>query len=91
MAVMPEFQGIGIGSALIKEGLKRCKKLGFQHVVVLEHTDYYPKFVFVPTITKGIKAPFEVPYEAFMIYELEKDSLKEAKGTVQYPEPFMSV
>jgi len=91
LAVKPKLQGIGIGSTLITEGLKRCRSLGFEHVILLGHSDYYPKFGFVPAINKGIHAPFEVPPETFMVYELKKNSLENIEGIVQYPEPFMSV
>lgn len=35
MAVLPENQGQGIGSALVRAGLQRCKEMGFEAVVVL--------------------------------------------------------
>lgn len=48
MAVKPEFQGIGIGSALVKAGLEACRVLGYSHVFVLGHPEFYPKFGFLP-------------------------------------------
>jgi putative acetyltransferase len=35
VAVLPEHQRQGIGSALIRQGLKQCAELGFDAVVVL--------------------------------------------------------
>jgi putative acetyltransferase len=91
MAVKPKFQNKGIGSALVREGLKRCAELGYHSVVVLGHPDFYPKFGFIPASTKGIKAPFEVPDEVFMIYETKPGSLNGVKGIVKYPEAFSAV
>jgi putative acetyltransferase len=88
MAVKPEYQNQGIGSALVREGLKRCEQLGFEHVVVLGHPHFYPKFGFQPAILKGIKPPFQVPDEAFMVLEIKKGSLKDINGTVKYPPAF---
>lgn len=88
VAVKPDYQGQGIGSLLIQEGLKRSKELGYQHIVVLGHAGYYPRFGFVPAATKGIRCPFSVPDEVFMVLELVPDSLQGINGTVKYPEAF---
>ncbi|MCF6136565.1 GNAT family N-acetyltransferase [Pseudalkalibacillus berkeleyi] len=91
MAVSPASQNKGIGAALVKEGLQRAKGLGFQSVVVLGHPEYYPMFGFTPAHEKKIRAPFEVPPEAFMVLELENNALDNIEGTVRYPKPFMNV
>src|SRR5688572_24420600 len=41
MAVAPDYQRKGIGSALVRQGLVRCKDLGFCAVVVVGHAEYY--------------------------------------------------
>ena len=48
MAVLLEFQKQGIGSALVRAGLKACGRAGYRMVVVLGHADYYPRFGFTP-------------------------------------------
>lgn len=88
MAVKPSYQNQGIGSALVKEGLRRSEQMGYEHVVVLGHPNFYPKFGFVPSNTKGIEPPFPVPPEVFMAMELKEDSLKELQGKVKYPPAF---
>lgn len=88
VAVLPEHQNRGIGSALIEHGLKECKKLGFKIVVLVGHPNYYPRFGFVPAGSKGLKAPFEVPDEAFMVLELSPGALANIKGTVKHPPEF---
>lgn len=87
VAVTPEMQHEGIGSLLIKEGLMRATSLGYRHVVVLGHENYYPRFGFVPASEKHITGPFDAG-DAFMVKELKKDSLKDISGKVVYPKPF---
>ncbi|CAM3726329.1 GNAT family N-acetyltransferase [Mesobacillus thioparans] len=91
MAVKPEYQNSGIGSALVTEGLKKCKSLGYQHVFVLGHPNFYPKFGFQPSKNFGIQAPFPVPDEVFMAIELEYGSLNGLEGKIEYPPAFNAV
>ena len=46
MSVRPDVQRQGIGSKLIKSGLEIAAKRDLDAVIVLGHTDYYPKFGF---------------------------------------------
>lgn len=92
MAVKPEFQGIGIGLELVKAGLQACRELGYPHVFVLGHPNFYPKFGFVPSQSSfGIECPFPVGDPYFMAIELKNDSLKDIKGRVKYPPAFETV
>lgn len=91
MAVRPDLQKKGIGGQLIKKGLEVAKDLGFTSVIVLGHENYYPKFGFDPADKWNIKAPFDVPSNAFMAIELEQDGLKSISGTVIYPKEFETV
>ena len=87
MSVRPEFQKQGIGSELIREGLKTCRQFGYDSVIVLGHPEYYPKFGLKQTDTWGIKDPFGAPAEAFMA-ELKEGVLEGTSGMVEYPEEF---
>ncbi|WP_421378756.1 GNAT family N-acetyltransferase [Bacillus salacetis] len=91
MAVLPNWQNKGIGTKLVSEGLLKARELGFQHVVVLGHPDFYPKFGFEKASSKGILPPFPVPEEVFMVMELQEGSLQGKKGMVKYPPSFDSV
>ncbi|AKB86000.1 Acetyltransferase [Methanococcoides methylutens MM1] len=92
MAVLPDFQRQGIGSALIKEGLTVAENLGYRSVVVLGHAEYYPRFGFRPASNWDIRSPFEdVPDDAFMAMELVDGSLDDVRGVVEYPEEFHEV
>jgi predicted N-acetyltransferase YhbS len=91
MAVKPGLQKQGIGGELIKHGLAKARELGHTSVIVVGHEHYYPKFGFVPADRWNIKAPFDVPSNAFMGIELIKDGLKDISGTVEYAPPFNEV
>ena len=87
LAVLPEYQRQDIGSKLIKEGHKIAKEMGYHYVVVLGSDKYYPKFGYEKASKYGIKPPFDVPDENFMVIKLN-DLRKEIKGTVKYAKEF---
>ena len=91
MAVLSQYQNIGIGSKLVKAGIKHCQSLGYDAVVVLGHPDYYPRFGFLPSVRYGIKSEYNVPDEVFMILELTPGSLQHHQGVIKYHEAFNSV
>lgn len=91
MAVDPDKQNAGIGSALVRAGFERCKKLGYGAVVVLGHPGYYPRFGFVTASKAGIKCEFEVPAEAFMVKELEPGYLQDVYGVIRYHDVFKNL
>jgi len=88
MAVHPDFQNQGIGSALVRRGLEICRDLGHNVVVVIGHPDYYPRFGFTSARALGLETPFPVPDEAFLAIELVPGSLHGVKGSVVYPPAF---
>ena len=91
MAVAQEHQRKGVGSALVRAGLEHCKQLGFGAVVVLGHTEYYPRFGFSPSTRFGIGCEYGVPEEAFMAVELQPGYLQDKSGTVQYHAAFSDI
>lgn len=91
LAVCPEFRNQGIGSELVKRGLGECKALEHKVVVVIGHPNYYTRFSFSSATAKGLKAPFPVPDEAFMILELVPGTLDRISGMVKYPLSFDEV
>ncbi len=88
MAVAPEQQRKGIGSALVRAGLEACGRLGFVVVVVLGHPEYYPRFGFAPASRFGLDCEYEVPDEVFMAMELEPEALSAKSGKVKYHAAF---
>ena len=88
MAVAPGRQRVGIGSALVREGLAHCQRQGVAAVFVVGHPEYYPRFGFTRASGFGITCEFEVPDEVFMALELEPGALKGRAGRVFYHEAF---
>jgi predicted N-acetyltransferase YhbS len=86
VAVLPERQRQGIGSRLIREGLRACARAGHRVVVVLGHADYYPRFGFSAQLAERLQAPYSGP--SFMARELEPGALADVTGQVRYPPPF---
>ena len=88
VAVLPEFQNQGIGSALIERGLKRACELGHALVLVVGHPWYYPRFGFKPAGPLGINYPKRIRQEVFMVYELVPGAIARTQGTLIYPPAF---
>ncbi len=54
LAVAPEQQRKGVGSALMRHGIERCREAGYEGIVLLGSTEYYPRFGFVPARTYNL-------------------------------------
>jgi len=91
MAVSPARQRKGIGSALVRAGLERCRRLGIGAVVVLGHPAYYPRFGFSPSARFGISCEYDVPEDVFMVMELHAGFLDSASGSIRYHAAFKIV
>jgi putative acetyltransferase len=86
LAVAPEWQRRGIGTALVRRGLELCRERGSAAVVVLGHPGYYPRFGFSAELARQLRAPYSG--EAFMALELIPGALGAGTGTVRYPAAF---
>lgn len=87
VAVLPESQRKGIGSALIHEGLDRGKRAGYDLVVVLGDPAYYARFGFRSAKQFGLENEYGVD-EEFMVLELTKGIVARVSGLVQYAPEF---
>jgi Predicted acetyltransferase len=88
LSVLCEYQCRGVGSGLVEEGLKICRRLGHRIVIVVGHPAYYTRFGFTPAPVRGIRAPFPCRNEVFMAYPLVEGALDGIQGTVRYPPEF---
>ncbi|WP_431781797.1 GNAT family N-acetyltransferase [Streptomyces chumphonensis] len=87
-ATVPERQGDGVGTALIRAALDAARAAGESTVVVLGHPTYYPRFGFRPCADFGVTPPpgHDWPTEAFLALALDDGPVP--AGAVRYPEPF---
>ncbi|HEV3060627.1 MAG TPA: N-acetyltransferase [Vicinamibacterales bacterium] len=86
MAVLPSHQRRGIGSALVREGIRTLRARHERVILVLGHQDYYPRFGFSADLARGLLCRFSGP--AFMALELEAGVLDGVVGDVSYPAAF---
>lgn len=87
LSVLPDYQRQGVGTALIREGHRIARALGYGWSVVLGSAAYYSRLGYRPADTFGIQAPFEVPRENFMACKLLPGA-PAIHGTVRYAKEF---
>lgn len=87
LSVLPEYQRMGIGISLIKEGHKIANKIGYGYSIVLGRQKYYPKMGYLPADKFGIKPSFDVPNENFMAYKIKEDA-SDIHGIIKYAKEF---
>jgi putative acetyltransferase len=83
VAVLPEFQGQGIGSRLMTLGLELCRGQGIDFVVLLGDPRYYTRFGFIPGREFGLSSEYGDGDE-FQAREIRPGVLREARGVVKY-------
>ena len=88
MAVLPEYQRQGIGSALVRTGIEKLKKRQCPFIIVLGHAEYYPRFGFEPASRYGIRSEWEVPDDAFMILVIGEFGMRGGMALAKYRPEF---
>ena len=89
MAVRPDRQGQGVGSALVRHGLTLLEDRACPFVVVVGHPTFYPRFGFVPASRLAITSQWDgIPDEAFMIRVLRDEVMRHAGGVARYRDEF---
>ena len=86
VSVHPDWQQRGIGAALIREGLARCRRAGVHAVFVLGDPAYYTRFGFEPAAPLGFVSDFGAGPE-FMVLRL-RAMPEHVTGRIQYAGPF---
>jgi len=86
LAVRPEHQGKGVGSALTKAGIRACAAHGLAAIIVVGDPKFYQRFGFSAAAARGLQSPF--PGDAFMALELKPGALLANPGTVRYADAF---
>jgi putative acetyltransferase len=88
LAVSPDWQGRGVGSALVRHGLEACRARSLGLVVVLGDPACYARFGFVPARTMGLACKWSADTDHFMYLELEPGHAARAGGVVHYAPEF---
>lgn len=87
LAVRPDWQKRGVGSALVRMGLEFCASRGVDVVVVVGEPAYYSRFGFDSELGRLLEAPFPYPY--LQVVELESGVLSGGGWRVQYASSFL--
>lgn len=92
LAVTPEKQRMGIGSALVRRALERARQADKapgapRFVIVLGDPDYYSRFGFTRAADFGIAVPEGFPPECFLALEFVPGPAL-ANARVRYAAPF---
>ncbi|MEZ0292636.1 MAG: GNAT family N-acetyltransferase [Solirubrobacteraceae bacterium] len=70
IGVLPERQGRGLGSALMRATLAAAAATPWPLIALLGHAEYYPRFGFEPAGALGLDCPYPAAPEHWMAYRL---------------------
>lgn len=84
LSVLPEYQGKGVGTALIRSMISKATDLGFGAILFFGRPEYYPQFGFKEASVWGVTDSNGYNYPAFMGMELISGYLSAAKGGKYY-------
>lgn len=87
VAVLPEHQRLGIGHALIEEGIGACFVRDAKAIFVLGSPAYYTQFGFTKASAHGLFDTYDGG-NAFQVLPLTVDGLAGYKGCVRYAPEF---
>ncbi len=88
LAVRPDAQGHGVGSALVLAGVEEAARQGFQLVFLEGSPVFYPRLGFVRGGEAGFGKPsVRIPDAAFQVRHLTPEA-KVLTGALIYPEVF---
>lgn len=80
LSVLPDYQGKGIGSYLMRTSIKIAKEIGYDAIFVFGHPDYYCKFGFIDAKVYGISTSDGKNFPAFMVLNLKDGFLDDITG-----------
>ena len=90
MAVHPEWQRQGVGTALIRAGNAALKGEGCPFIIVLGHPEYYPRFGFRRASEHRVRCQWAVPDDVFMLLVLDQVRMAGVSGEARYRPEFSS-
>lgn len=85
LGVVPEFQGRGIGSALVREGIARLRAGSEDLILVLGDPEFYGRFGFRADAARSFQTPYDGPHQQAMALS---DAGHLAQGVLRYAPAF---
>jgi len=84
LSVSPKYFRRGVGSALLREGLKIAREMGYKAVFLWGNHNFYSKLGFVPSYKFNIfyKNFQEQKVDFIMVYQLCENALEGKKGMI---------
>lgn len=90
ISVLPEYQGKGIGQALLRHTIAEAKRLGYRAILFFGHPDYYPRVGFQRAEEFGIATASGKNFDAFMAMPLYDGALDGITGRF-YEDPVFDI
>ncbi len=86
LSAQPEMQKRGIGSRLVRNGLRRLQEKGYAAATLLGDPDYYARFGFSPELAERIEAPHRARGRGFQAIELVAAALDGSELRSDFPD-----
>ncbi|HEX7777503.1 MAG TPA: N-acetyltransferase [Parvibaculum sp.] len=85
LVAVPDRQGQGIGTRLMREGLARAAAEGHRIVVLVGDEPYYRRFGFTRALARTLKLPGWVDKKRFLAHELVAGAMATTRGMIGKP------
>lgn len=82
VAVAAEYQGHGIGAALVRRSLREARRLGYGAVILVGDASYYTRFGFSNEKTGTLWMPGPFERHRLLALELKSGALEGARGLI---------
>ena len=84
LSVSPKYFRRGVGSALLREGLRIAREMGYKAVFLWGNPNFYSKFGFIPSYKFNIfhKDFQEQKIDFIMVHQLSENALGGTKGII---------
>ncbi|MFZ1772988.1 MAG: N-acetyltransferase, partial [Rhizobiaceae bacterium] len=83
LAVSPDFQGAGLGSALMRAAIEAAQALGHGAVILVGDAAYYARFGFSAALTGNLAMPGPFEKHRLLALELRSGALAGASGILK--------
>ena len=90
LAVAQSMRGHGVGGALILEGQRLARKMGYSYLFVHGSNVYYPRLGYDFAHKFGVEPPAGLDRDHMMGIKLDAQAVP-VQGVLEYPEPFKTL